>query len=419
VVAERVRGIEIAAARAAAPRSTLALLPVGGDTSGKGGRVRQGGAAMSRFRLELVDGGLALLLACLAEVQLGVYAECCGAGRVAPAAFLLTLGQTLLVAGRRRFPLVTFFLVGGAAIAQLLLGAPITDFGTFGVLVAFYTVVARSAQWLAVLLAVLTPIGISASTLVDRSTAPYELLIVYVEFAVAWGLGEIVRHRRRQHADLAASVARDAAAAERDRIARELHDVVAHSLSLVSIQAGAARTVLNTAPDAVAACLASIETVSREAWAEMRRFLDADDADAGAGPEAGEGSAPGLHRLPGLIQQLEAAGLAIELVVTGEGPPLPAAADLCAYRLVQECLTNALRHAGTGRARVAIDHGRRRVRLEVANDRAAGRGDLVLALPRHGLAGMRERVVEAGGRLSVEHGADRFTVRAELPVEGR
>ena len=88
---------------------------------------------MSRFRLELVDGGLALALACLAEVQLAVYAECCGAGRVAPAAFLLTLGQTLLVAGRRRFPLVTFFLVGSAAIAQLLLGGPITDFGTFSV----------------------------------------------------------------------------------------------------------------------------------------------------------------------------------------------------------------------------------------------------------------------------------------------
>jgi signal transduction histidine kinase len=366
---------------------------------------------MSRFRLELIDGCLALALTGLGEAQLGVYAQCCGAGRVTPAAFLLTVTQTLLVAWRRRFPIVTLVVVSTAATAQLLLRSPVTDFGTFGVLLAFYTVVTRSGQWLAIVLAALTPVGISASTVVDRYTTPYDLLVVYVQFAAAWGIGETVRHRRRRSGALAERVARDAAAAERGRIARELHDVVAHSLSLIAIHAGAARSVLHTAPEMVAGCLVSIETVSREAWAEMRRFLDsADDAEADAA------SAPGLRRLPGLLRQFEAAGLATDLVVTGEVRPLPAPADLCAYRLVEECLTNALRHAGPGHARVAIDHCRGCVRLEIANERVAGRGDQVVHRPRHGLAGMRERVVRAGGRLSVEHEADRFTVRACLPV---
>jgi signal transduction histidine kinase len=206
---------------------------------------------------------------------------------------------------------------------------------------------------------------------------------------------------------------REAAANERVRLARELHDVVSHSLSVISVHAGAARSVID-APERLSASLLSIETVSREAWAEMRQFLDlvGRDPEAAAGPPRS-----GLAHLEELVERFEAAGLPVDLEVAGEAVPLPAEADLCAYRVVQESLTNALRHGDQSQARVSIRYGDPGVEVEVASSPAAGtNGGAPVPGPHHGLAGMRERVRLTGGELQVENGGGRFVVRARLPL---
>jgi signal transduction histidine kinase len=343
---------------------------------------------------------VALGLATLAELQLRAYADCCANGRLTTAGIVLTLAETLPLLWRRRFPVAVLVITGAGAVAQRVLCSPITDFGTFGVLVAFATVSACSPRRLAVPLAVATPFGILAAQLLDSALQLHYLMVVYVEFAAAWVVGENIRYRRRHVADLEDRAAR----VERERIARELHDVVAQGLSVISLQAGAARSVMDAAPERARECLSSIETLSREAWTEMRRFLDA------------SAPGPGLDQVAELIQRFEAAGLAVELVVSGAATRLPPDADLCAYRLVQESLTNALRHADPRRARVSIGYDPRSVELEIANERTAAAGPPAGGDGRHGLAGMRRRVGLAGGELSVEQGSGRFTVRARLPA---
>jgi signal transduction histidine kinase len=382
--------------------------------------VKASGGAGSYHTIPLLfDWGLALGLMALAEMQLVLFWRCCGGGRVTYAAVLLTMTETLPLAWRRRCPLAILLGTGSGAAAQLLLRSPITDFGTFGVMVAMYTIAAESRQSVAVPLGAMTPLGVLAAGFVDRSTAPHELMIVCAQFGAAWVIGEVGRHRRRQMSVRAVRIqhenevrALEAAAAERRRIARELHDVLAHSLSLISIQAGAARSVIDTAPERVRACLLSIETVSAEAWAETRRCFDG----AGRKPEAAVASAPGLERLADLVQRLEDAGLSVDLVVAGQARPLSADADLCAYRVVQESLTNALRHATGGRALVTVRYGRSHLEVEVASEGVPRHNGPTSDGPHLGLPGMHERVRAVGGQLSIDADGGRFTVRARLPL---
>lgn len=362
----------------------------------------------SQSRLGLVDWGMALALAGFGELQLGVFARCCDTGRVTAAGVLLTLMETLPVAWRRRLPIPILVLTGAAATTQVVIGSPVTDFGRLAVLIVFYTVATQSRQWLAILVAALTPAGILAVGMSDRETPSSELVILYVEFATAWGLGYAARYRRRQTAERAARIEREAAAAERGRIARELHDVVAQGLSLIAIQAGAARSALETAPEKASGCLLAIESLSRQAWAEMRQFLEVVDREGAAGDR------PGLGHLAALIERFEGAGLSVDVVVDGEARPLPRATDLAAYRVVQESLTNALRHGGPAHAQVSIGYRPGSVELEIANE--GGGRPAAVAGGQRGLLGMRERVGLAGGELSVEEEANRFTVRARLPV---
>jgi signal transduction histidine kinase len=207
---------------------------------------------------------------------------------------------------------------------------------------------------------------------------------------------------------------REAVAEERARIARELHDVVAHSVSVMVVQAGAARRVLARDPGRSVEALGAVEATGREALAEMRRLLGI------LRPAATDRApTPSLSDLDALAERFRAAGLHVELDVAGEPGPLPAGVDLCAYRVVQEALTNAVKHAGTGRARVAVRWEADSVEVEVAN-RSGRRTPAALAGTSggHGLMGMRERVALCGGEL--EAGAadrDRFVVRARLPRE--
>jgi signal transduction histidine kinase len=359
---------------------------------------------LPRAWLGIVDAALAAALTVLAVYDLASVPGCCDwfAPRTAGAT-LLTLLQTVPVAFRRRMPWLVLLVTGAADLAQLLLRVKGADFGTLGVLVAFYTVVTRSSQRSATLLGALTAAGILGAKLLDRTTMDLtydDLLFIYAQFAAAWALGVAMRSR-----------ALEAAAAERRRIAREMHDVVSHSLSVMLAQASAARAQLSTRPDDARERLDSIQSVGRQAWVEMRRLLELERRE-------GAGEAPPAERLEDLVRQLRDSGLTVEVAVTGDSRHVPDAVERSVYRIVQQALTNTLVHAGAVRARVAIDYGGGAVRLQVSDEVGAGGGPPTGAgRPGWGLAGMRERVALLGGELSTEHRPDGFTVRALIPID--
>jgi signal transduction histidine kinase len=206
--------------------------------------------------------------------------------------------------------------------------------------------------------------------------------------------------------------ARAAVAEERARIARELHDVVAHSVSVMTVQAAGVRRLLRPEQEREREALETIERTGREALAEMRRMLGVLRQPT-EGPPA-LAPQPGLANLENLLEQVREAGLPVELRVSGERPELPAGIDLNAYRVVQEALTNALRHAGPARATVEVRYTDDVLELEIAND---GRSDVDGSGDGQGLVGMRERAMLCGG--TVESGPSDgggYAVRARIPL---
>ncbi|MFE0632128.1 sensor histidine kinase [Streptomyces sp. NPDC058864] len=247
------------------------------------------------------------------------------------------------------------------------------------------------------------------------------------------------------------SAARIAVAAERDRIARELHDIVSHNVSLMVVQAGAAREVLGTMPDEAAAALRSVEDAGRGAMTDLRHMLGllapspgGVDDEGGEGAErgpcgTGDGGAgalapqPGLDRLGALVDRVSFAGLPVEVRVSGEPRPLPQGIDVTAYRIVQEALTNALRHGDGGKAEVTVRYAERALRVEVLNTgpsvlngtgTGTGAGSGAGARPRgregtgRGLLGLRERVAVYGGDLDARRRlGGGYRVRARIPLD--
>lgn len=227
----------------------------------------------------------------------------------------------------------------------------------------------------------------------------------------AWALGEAARNRRVAIEE----EARRAAGEEKAHIARELHDVIAHSVSVIVVQAAAADDVFDERPDQARQALRSIERSGREAMTELRRLLSAVRPDGDARLEAGP--QPGLDRVEELAEPLRAAGLGVDVRREGEPAPLPAGVDLSAYRIVQEALTNTLRHAGARRAEVTVRYRADEVELEVCDDgngvAAGGAGT-----SGQGLTGMRERALLLGGTLEAGPLPRRgYRVRARLPLE--
>lgn len=238
-----------------------------------------------------------------------------------------------------------------------------------------------------------------------------------VVMSMAWYIGTRVRMRAEQAAQREreqAAEAHRAVADERTRIARELHDVVAHRVSLMTVQAGAARTVAGDDPQAALAAMEAVEHAGREALEELRHLLGVlrPKADGGSlGPQ------PGLADVPRLVAQFGEAGLDVSLTMADLPTDLPARVDLSAYRIVQEALTNVLKHAGPGaRSEVRISLDNEVVSIAVTDD-----GHAVTTLPGsgHGIMGMRERAVLLGGSLTAGHLPDGgFRVVARLPIGG-
>jgi signal transduction histidine kinase len=240
-----------------------------------------------------------------------------------------------------------------------------------------------------------------------------------VEFTTISLVALLIVHRvvgdREQRARIAERerdlAAREAVVDERARIARELHDVIAHNVSMIVVQAGAERRMLGR-PDATTHdVLQTIEQIGRSALTEMRRLVGMlrSDGDDPLTPQ------PGLGDLPRLVTQVREAGLPVELSIEGEPRELPVGIGLSAYRIIQEALTNALKHAGEAHATVHVRYGVDSLELEVVDDGAGSQGE---ARPGgHGLVGMRERVALYGGQLDTSRGANGgFSVRALLPL---
>jgi len=392
----------------------------------------------------VVDGLLA--------VGAGWLAVASALGDARRGAHLPKLGVVLLVLlvpalwVRRRWPAVTLLLVAGIQVGLSLLRVqPSANF--LVEMIAPYSVAvygSRRLQWAAAvgtgaaLLALALPTGMS-------STARGSIAAVLVVGVVAWLVGNTIRERRGRYSELADRAARlererelearRAVAEERLRIARELHDVVAHNLSVVVVQAQAAQRMLDRDTERARAVVASIEGTGREALDEMRQLLGVlrGVAPAGDGPEGGEGAGeeeefgpqPGLARLGELVEQVRAAGLPVTLRVEGAERPLSAAADLSAFRIVQEALTNTLNHAGPAHAEVVLRYGDRDLELTVSDDGRGAAAALVrdrdgVALPSsgHGLVGMRERAALFNGELTAgPRPGGGYQIRARLPVE--
>jgi signal transduction histidine kinase len=231
---------------------------------------------------------------------------------------------------------------------------------------------------------------------------------------IAWLIGNSIRQGRTHAEALRAQAQAQAATAERLRIARELHDMVAHSIGIIAIQAGTGSRVIDTQPAEARSALAAIETTSRETLAGLRRMLVAlRQADPGTGAPAPLDPAPGLADVSRLAATTADAGVLVEVRWRGQQRPLPADVDASAFRIIQEAVTNVVRHAGTGHCQVSIDQQGGELSIEVVDE---GRGGAVTGTG-YGIAGMRERVGLLHGQFTAgPRPGGGFRVAARLPV---
>jgi signal transduction histidine kinase len=315
---------------------------------------------------------------------------------------------------RRRHP-VTVLAVVFAAQAVALLIAPAREASGAALAFAVYAVSVYDATRvrLFVAAAAIVVIGIAVTFLVlGDSQSARGLIPPGAVSLVAWVIGDYVRSRRRFMADLVARHGQEreqAAEAERLRIARELHDVVAHNVSAMAIQAGAARVAGTSDKEA----LASIEQSARDTLAELNKLLGV----LRKSPDAPLAPQPTLDDVDTLLKPARDAGLEATMRTTGEPRALPAAVELSAYRIIQEAVTNVLKHANASRLEVTVDYGPSALSLTIS-DNGSGAGAPHAAGAGHGLIGMRERVGLFGGDLSTGSSSlGGFVVRATLPVK--
>jgi signal transduction histidine kinase len=342
-----------------------------------------------------------------------------------PLSALLMLLLTVPLIWRRRAPLAVAACNGAGRAAQALAtGSWVATHGiTLPTIVALYSAGAYGEGARAWLGSGLVVGGLTVAAAYDIPTTEADLwngLFFYLLALLVFAAGLYVRGRRRS-AELELETERlereraeqaQAVAEERVRIARELHDVVAHSVSATVVQAEAAEEVLSDAPDRARQSLVRIQDTGREALGEMRRLLGIMREGAGSGALAPQPRVADLERL---VEESRAQDLSVMLSVEGERRVLPAGVELSAYRIVQEALTNVRKHAGRpAKASVVVYYSDAALELEVADD---GQGPRVGGDRGLGLVGMRERVAFFGGEFSADPGGDGgFVVRARLPL---
>ncbi|WP_039933358.1 sensor histidine kinase [Streptomyces viridochromogenes] len=379
-----------------------------------------------------VDGSWAVVLLGISVVG-GV-----AGGYGSPAAAVpLTLLLCLVVALRRRQPEKMLLLATAVGLAQLITDVRIGP-ADFAMLVIVYTVAAEGARWAS---RFALGAGLCAAPVAhlrwpnDQTNVAGNIaltIFMTVPFALAWVLGDSIRTRRAYFAQLEERAARlekereaqskVAVAAERARIARELHDVVAHNVSVMVVQADGAAYVLDAAPDQAKKALETISSTGRQALAEMRRLLGV--LRTGEHQEAGEYvPQPDVQQIEDLVEQCRGHGLPVDFKVEGTPRPLPSGVELTAYRIVQEALTNTRKHGGPGAGAsvrlVYFDDG---LGLLVEDDGKGAPHELYeeggFDGQGHGLIGMRERVGMVGGTLDAgPRPGGGFRISALLPLK--
>jgi signal transduction histidine kinase len=337
----------------------------------------------------------------------------------------LVLLHTLPLVARRRFPGTVLALVVGSGLAFAALDLP-PDLLGVAILVAVYSVAAYGSRSVALAGLAGVEVALVAVQLTPGRTGVGTWLGNLGGVAAAWLLGQFAHNYRAYAARLEErtielerareELARRAVTEERLRLARELHDVVAHAMSVIAVQSGVGAHVADTNPQEAARALAAIEATSRAALEELRRLLGVLRQEDE--PQGALAPVPGLADLDSLLAEVGKAGLAVKLQINGTRPPLPAGVDLSAYRIVQEALTNVVKHAGPAHAQVVVGYRDQDVTVEVIDD---GRGAVTSASdgrvgPGHGLIGMRERVQVFGGDLQTgPRPGGGFRVAARLP----
>ncbi|MHB1065458.1 MAG: sensor histidine kinase [Georgenia sp.] len=362
-----------------------------------------------------------------AVITLGGQLELASSGQVGWHGLLpgmLLFGQTAPVAARRLAPSVAA-AVGAAALAiEALASVPTNTLsGLVAALVLLYSLGRHAAGWRLVAVTTFTGVALAVHMVLLSGLQISDLAFAVIFGAAAWLTGRAMRRReqdrRRAEAEArneraAAAAALDAAVVdERARIARELHDVVAHGMGVMVVQAAAAEQLLNEDPDSARVPLSAVRQTGQQALAEMRRLLG---LLRDGGTAEGLKAQPGLQQLPGLVERLREAGMAVTFTVTGEPTLVPPGQQLCAYRIVQEALTNSLKHAGGAPAIVELQYRADALAVRVHNsigtrtpEASNGAG--------HGLVGMRERVRLYGGTLQAGGRPDgSFLVDAILPT---
>jgi signal transduction histidine kinase len=341
---------------------------------------------------------------------------------------LLAALASLPLVARRRAPLAVFALT--AAASSVLNGLGYPPGPPLGPTIALYFLAlspekTRASRWLtAGVVAGLFVLHAGATSVAEDQFPTVPLLFGTVVWGGAWVLGDRVRQRRARIADLEEQLRRAereaererrlAAAEERTRIARDLHDSAGHAINVILVQAGAARLLNEQDPERAQAALETIEEVARETLGEIDQLVRAlreDDL-----PEATVGTVeppPGLAALETLADRHRSAGLAVSVRTSGSRRPLPPGLDQAAFRILQEALTNAAKH-GRGHAEVELSFGPTALELTVANP-AASNG--TATSDGHGLVGMRERAALLGGSLETSSSDGRFRVWARLPYD--
>jgi len=395
--------------------------PFGAGTVTRIRRLRSLYRSLDPVRVDAVFAAVLLLA--------GVLAALFGEDKARGAQLISMVGVTVPVAFRRRRPIAAALTMALALLLATALGGAPTQATGIVALIALvsgaYMLGARTQGRVLAAGTIALIVALAVDAIVEESqTVSALLFFTFFVVGLPVAAGQATRSRAQladELADRAVALERaregEAQAAvqeERARIARELHDVVAHDVSVMVVQAAAAKRIVEREPDRAEEAIVSIEGTGREALAEMRRLLGVlrrGDEDLALAPQ------PSLSRVDALLARTRAAGLDVALERSGDDAPLPAGVDLAAYRVVQEALANVVRHAGAEHATVRLTYDPRAVVVEVVDDgRGAADGG---GKAGHGLIGLRERVDLYGGDFEAGPRAEGgFGVRARLPVAG-